>query len=458
MTPKPISNSLSIPSDEKCPVQIEPGTDLNNLNEPTATGFGPEVFESLPEILRELCNSLTDVNEREVFLVGALGLLSGVFPNVIGNYDGTKVETNLYFYILAPFGSGKGTLKFGFDLIEPIHSFRKEMYEQEIIPYRSALKDFKDGVLEIEPERPGRKLLVLPANNTKSGIIQMLDSNNGRGIIFETEGETLAQALKMEQGNFVDILLRAFQHEPITMCRRTNDEYREIINPKLSIVMSSTMDQYRKLIPDVENGLFSRILHYWLTPNPGFRDVFNPEITGFPEIVRVAGRHVLNIYQELIGRQDNPLLFSLTAGQKQKFLEYFQSLKSEIREHVSSDLDGSVNRMGLCSYRLAMLLTALRKLPDGKHHSNLNCEDIDFQNALNMIGVFKQHTLRTFYKLPSPKVPPEVAEKEKKLLEKAEKIAMAKLLFKQGNSYAKIAGIMLGDRNKKSLVYYWINH
>ncbi len=456
-SPKPVPANAEH-SDDSFPIHINPDTDLNQFDAPSKVGFEPVIFDRLPEILQHPCNALKDVNEREVFLVGALGVLSGILPNVTGTYDGSVVESNLYCYILAPFGTGKGSLKFAFDLIAPVHDYRQEQFRREIARYKSDLKNFQDGVLQEAPDRPGRKLLAIPANNSKSGIIQTLDANQGRGLIFETEGETLAQAMKMEQGNFADILLRAFHHERITMGRRTDDELREIVAPKLSVVLSSTFGQYQKLVPTIENGLFSRILHFWLTPNPEFRNVFKPDASEFPDRIRQAGEQMLHVYQQLIRRDKTPIEFSLTPDQQQRFLEFFSGLKNEIREHVSDDLDGSVNRMGLCCFRLAMLLTALRRFPQGDFSTHLYCQDTDFENALDLIAVFKWNGVHTFYQLPAPKVPQQIADAEQKLRDKAGSISYAKALHASGKSYAAIAEIIWGDRGKKSKIYYWVHH
>ncbi len=458
-----MNSSNPVPANAECsdtsfPIHINPDTDLNQIDAPSKVGFEPVIFERLPEILQYPCNALKDVNEREVFLVGALGVLSSILPNLTGKYDGSIVESNLYCYILAPFGTGKGSLKFAFDLIAPVHDYRQELYRREVARYKSELKNFQDGLLQEAPDRPGRKLLVIPANNSKSGIIQTLDTNQGRGLIFETEGETLAQAIKMEQGNFADILLRAFHHERISMGRRMDDELREIVAPKLSIVLSSTFDQYLKLIPTIENGLFSRILHFWLTPNPEFRNVFKPDAGEFPNRVGQAGEQMLHVYQQLIRRDKTPIEFSLTPDQQQHFLKFFSELKNEIREHVSDNLDGSVNRMGLCCFRLAMLLSALRRFPQGDFSTHLYCQDTDFENALDLIAVFKRHALRTFYKLPVPIVPQQVADAEQKLRDKAQQVFHAKTLHASGKSYAAIAELILGDRGKKSKIYYWLHH
>jgi|GEM_PF-4192743 len=66
----------------------------------------------LPELLQEGVDILQDDKEKEVYFVGALGVVSGLLPNVSSVYNGSVCYPNLYVYILATYGSGKGILKY----------------------------------------------------------------------------------------------------------------------------------------------------------------------------------------------------------------------------------------------------------------------------------------------------------------------------------------------------------
>lgn len=71
-----------------------------------------------------------------------------------------------------------------------------------------------------KPQEPTLKMLVIPANNSATGLFQILNDNDGKGLIFETEGDTLAQTFKSEHGNYSDGFRKAFHHETITYNRR----------------------------------------------------------------------------------------------------------------------------------------------------------------------------------------------------------------------------------------------
>ncbi|NBX65060.1 MAG: DUF3987 domain-containing protein, partial [Bacteroidetes bacterium] len=68
------------------------------------------IYDNLPEPLRDLFTTIDNPYERDILLLGTLTVLSGCMPNVIGFYDRKWVSPNLYTFIEAPAGSGKGVL------------------------------------------------------------------------------------------------------------------------------------------------------------------------------------------------------------------------------------------------------------------------------------------------------------------------------------------------------------
>lgn len=443
-------------------VEIPEGADLNfapeEAQEARPAGFSEEVYSSLPELLRSPCDALKNPEEKEVFLVGALCTISGILPNVRGFYDQEYYGPNLYGYIVGPYGSGKGTLKLAHALAWPVHKEKKGKTEQALIEYEQELEEWKANKKKgKEPPKPPQFLLFIPANSSKSGLVELLESNGNRGIVFETEGDTLADALKTDYGNFSDILRKAFHHEPITFYRRTEKEYKEVETPHLSVTLSSTFDQLQKLIPTVENGLFSRFLFYWLTPNREFRDVFNRDRQILPRYFKRLGEEYLKVFQHLEALPE-PLEFDFSAHQQAQFMELFAEWKQEIGELVSNDLEGTVNRLGLIAFRLAMILTTIRAFEVGEATQVMVCEDQDFYNALRIVETLKGHALKVFYQLPRPSISKEAGELEKELHSKANQISLCRQMHQAGDTYAEIALKVLGDAGKKGTVYKWLNY
>ena len=87
----------------------------------TTPSIPEELYLSLPEILKQGAQAFQSTRERDVFLTGALGILSGCLPKIKGVYDQEEVYPNLFTFIIAPAASGKGALKFAKWLAQPYH-------------------------------------------------------------------------------------------------------------------------------------------------------------------------------------------------------------------------------------------------------------------------------------------------------------------------------------------------
>ncbi|MDR2823921.1 MAG: DUF3987 domain-containing protein, partial [Prevotellaceae bacterium] len=147
-----------------------------------------------------------------------------------------------------------------------------EEYQRELNNYILANKNDKR---EMErPQEPPLRMLIIPANNSATGLFQILNDNKGVGLLFEIEGDTLAQTFKSEHGNYSDGFRKAFHHETISYNRRKDREYVELEMPRLSALLSGTPKQVSALIPNAENGLFSRFIFYYMNILPVWKDVF----------------------------------------------------------------------------------------------------------------------------------------------------------------------------------------
>jgi Protein of unknown function (DUF3987) len=414
-----------------------------------------EIFNSLPRLLKEPCDKLMEQAEKEVFLVGALGVISGILPKVQGLYDGSFCYPNLFVYILGQYGTGKGALKYVRKIGDKIHDKKKELSMQLQSKWKEECIQAKANS-EPEPEHTGNKFLFIPADNSKSGFVELLSSNDCFGILYETEGDTLADAIKTDWGGFSDVLRKVFHHEPISFYRKTGREMRELNNARLSVLLTSTPDQYRKLVPNIHNGLFSRFLHYHLTPNHEFKNVFDERKKGYTEYFDNLGCIYEEIFTKLEGLKE-PIVFEFQEHQKGEFVQLFSTWKKEIGEYVSTDLDGTVNRLGFMCFKIAMILSSIRSLEANDFSNSLICNDVDFQNALRLIEIFKSHALRVYYELPNIEISKITTEREKELIDKAEQIRLSKKLRDEGKSYSEISRLVLGDPKSKSKIFSWLN-
>src|SRR5690606_31816294 len=194
-----------------------------------------------------------------------------------------RVYPHLFSFIIAPAASGKGVLKNAKRLGDKIHerfvnksNEAKKAFEIENAEYKTMLaKRKKDDAIPEKPVEPKFNLLFLPADTSQAMMMKMLQDNDGKGIICETEADAMSGANKQDWGNYSHIMRAAFHHEKISAARKTNNELLEIPNPQLAVSLSGTPAQVPKLIQSAEDGLFSRFIFYafkneivWQVPSP----------------------------------------------------------------------------------------------------------------------------------------------------------------------------------------------
>ncbi|MEI2695505.1 MAG: DUF3987 domain-containing protein [Saprospiraceae bacterium] len=378
------------------------------------------VFDTIPEFLKHITQVATTKEERDILLLGSLVTLSVAFPKLIGKYGDNPVNTNLFIFISAKASAGKGILIHCRKLVEPIHlalrnqaKIMKQQFEVDMQEYNA--NKGKDANTE-KPQKPPQKMLFIPANNSATGFLEILGDSDKRGLIFETEGDTLAKAFKSDYGDFSDGFRNAFQHEPISYYRRTDKEYVEIDRPCLSALLSGTPKQITTLIPNAENGLFSRFMFYVMNMKLIWKDVFASKTeNGLDVHFEKLGNEFFSLYQTL---QANPdVHFSLTPSQQLQFNQFFEKMQTLYVNIQEEEIISSVRRLGLIAFRIMMIFSALRIMEDGSIEQNLYCNDTDFQNTLDMITILVKHSSYVYSQIAQETYKPKPKHKKEQFLE-----------------------------------------
>ena len=227
--------------------------------------FSHSIRSNLPSIMQRIVeDSYSDV-DADILILGSLIVFSACIPNVYGVYDRREVFANLFLFVTARASAGKGRLSLCRHLAAPLHQALHDKHKKLLKKYEAAQAAYvvsrKKGIA-VPPKEPPFLTLFLPANSTATVVYQTLAQNDGVGLLFETEGDTLANAFNSDLGNYSDGFRKAFHHETISYLRKKDHEYVEIVKPKFSAVLSGTPQQVFNLIPDAENGLFSRFIFY----------------------------------------------------------------------------------------------------------------------------------------------------------------------------------------------------
>lgn len=375
------------------------------------------LFARLPEFLQKAVAIATTPEEKDILLLGSLVAISACFPKLFGIYDGKKVFANLYLFVTAQASAGKGRLVHCRQLVAPVHRHYREQtkllrQQHELMMMEYNEKKGKDPAAE-KLGKPPERMLFIPANNSTTGVFQLLHDNESRGLIFETEGDTLAQAFKSDYGNYSDGFRKAFHHETISYYRRTDREYVDITLPCLSALLSGTPKQVASLIPSAENGLFSRFMFYFMTIKPVWKDVFSfSGDNSLDYYYNALGNNFFQFYQSL---QAGPEIeFCLTVGQQREFNALFEQVQKEYLALKGLDYMATVRRLGLIGFRIAMILSALRIMETGELTTRLVCEEGDFRTAMTIVKVLVKHAAKVFSELPAePQLPKRKNQKER---------------------------------------------
>jgi len=368
--------------------------------------FPTHIYTQLPEILIESTDMFQDATEKDVFLIGSIAVLSACLPNIEGIYFDEPVSPHLYAFITAPAGSGKGKLKWAKAFGQEIHKHivqqskaEYEEYEREMEEYNNLNKTQKQGAEK--PKEPKRKMFFIPANSSSSAFIQALADNDFKGLIFETEADTLAGTLKQEWGNFSDILRKAFHHESTNMFRRKDNEHIEIEDPHLAIALSGTPKQVHNMMPDVENGLFSRFLYYAFEDYSDFKNPFTSHRSvNYVSFFEEKGKCIFDLNQ-LLDQQQKPISFEFSQEQGEDFTNQFKELFTRNKMLVGNDFNANSRRLGLVTFRIAMVLSAFRILETGDISNPIICTQTDYQTALDIAFTLEKHALAVFQNLPN---------------------------------------------------------
>ncbi|MDX2189581.1 MAG: DUF3987 domain-containing protein [Bacteroidota bacterium] len=343
--------------------------------------FPIEVFAKVPRWYRKLIDKKKGRVRDMCFLAGLVAV-STALNNLNIIMDRKKYYSNLYLFVIAPPASGKNVIGVANDLLSKIHKELKEGYERELDYYNSLTDEEKKTA-----EKPIRSLLICPANISSSGLCVILNASKNL-IMIETESDTLAQILKIDYANFSDILRKVFGHEVVSYYRKTQDEYIEINDARLSVILSGTNSMLLNLIEDVENGLLTRFMFYNFIQQPEYLSPYT-DYDSLGEDVNMIEElklELLDIWNRTSKMEK--LEFRFSREQKVSLEEYFCKLQRKAFEFGGHPMVGVSNRLQLIHARICMALSAFDNLVDGVNYCNETILDV----SLHIMEVLFVHS------------------------------------------------------------------
>lgn len=369
------------------------------------------VYSSLPQVISDALAGGRNSREKDLMLLSALTALSGCLPNVSGIYENKRHSPHIYYFVVAKPGSGKGKATLPFRLVDSwtlfllTESMREvDTYEEEQRKYN----DYLDEVKELKRQRSRGKTVTFPpfqekpvkvfpivlhesANISQIKLAARLEHNKEYGlIILESEADSITKTQKNDWAQLNEIFRRAYHHEECAVSRKEDENSYSIKVPKLSIFLSGTPNQFASFLDSPENGLFSRFGLYvfggameWNSPAP-HNNLQNPE------------QHYMGLSQQVMEYalflRANPSKFNLTYPQWDRFNAVFSAQFKRTQETGYRFEEGVVARHGVMVFRVAMILSAIRKAERGQTSEYLMCTDEDFETAMSIVTTCFEHS------------------------------------------------------------------
>ncbi|MFY0653867.1 MAG: DUF3987 domain-containing protein [Cyclobacteriaceae bacterium] len=339
------------------------------------------IEKDLPYVLRTMLEKYESQENKMLMLLGSLTAISSILPNVSGIYGKDRIYPNLYTFICGPAASGKGKLKICRNLVSSI--------DNHLI---------NEG-----------KGILIPGNITYPGFITLFQDFGEQGLIFETEADVISGSFKKEHGNYSELLRQAFHHEPATSYRKGDNEFIRINEPKLSVLLSGTPDQLYPMFIDGKNGLFSRFLFFNIDHSIEWDNtVLSGESIVISDDIKPLQDHFYSLYTQLL---HYPIEFHTQEADIHVFNTFFSTWTTWVEANCSVEIQATIKRSGLISYRIAMILSLLRGFEHHTLEAKLFCNSLDFNISLLLMSELIDHAIKDFNSIQKPgKTPSSIVE------------------------------------------------
>ena len=294
-----------------------------------------EVFENLPADIKELLKIAKDNKERDTLFLSILAISSGLFPALRTMYGNQIYTPHLYVCEVAQAGSGKGLAMNALTLAKSIQDALDRQYKEEKRDYdkrllswelelKRAAKENREPDINLRPEEPKRKVLILQANTSKSQMLLHMSVTEFGNILATTEIDSFAEALRTDYGKHAAEIRMFFHHERVGQSYKTDKDPVVIDFPKLALMLSGTPEQLVNFIRTLEDGMYSRFMFYTMSPTYQWKNqsplAGNGNINARELFASVGEKMKANFFKT----KDKEIMINFTREQWDRHTEIFQ--------------------------------------------------------------------------------------------------------------------------------------
>ena len=305
-------------------------------------------MQKLPESVQQMLSLASTPEEQDIILMATLAAASACVPKMYFTYGptGKKYYANLQCFILAAAASGKGIANQVLEMVRVID----EQYP-----------------------------MLIAGDSTLAAFYKALEEQGGCGYMHESERSVITDIWKNAAANYNTALRKAAEHEPISRNRVKGAS--EIKNPRLSMLLTGTFGQYKALVPNVENGYFSRLLTVVIRGTNPFDKRYVSSKGGQSAVPKIVGQRLLRVYESLLCGDERE--WSLTEAQKERLGEHLETEYGTLISLLGDNFHSAVVRMAVQIERIAMVLSAMRGGENNRPCmvDTLYCSDQDYETA-----------------------------------------------------------------------------
>ncbi len=347
-------------------------------------------------------------------LAGFLSYLTGVcslFAYPVFEYDSRSQYLNTYYCCCAPAGSGKSVISDVRALFSNVQKSLMDKTENLQRAYEERRRETPAADRELLTPPPQFSLF-LPANSSAAALLKTLADNEGNGLMWEAELDTITRSFKSDYGNFSDAMRTNFHAETISYSRKHNREFVEINNPHFGIVVSGTPQQIPRFFGSAENGLFSRYVFSTLPEVDEWLNKFHSS-----RVSAQVNEIKDTIYQIFLFARSHRYKVIFPEEIERRHQNYFSSLQSDYRLIMGEEAFPMVRRLGLISLRWAAALSILDTMLMGRaEQTEIKCTANIFTFCLQLTEMAAEAGAQVIRYLPlSQSMSTKEAERERVL-------------------------------------------
>lgn len=332
--------------------------------------FTNKIYDACPKVIQELIGLVEQEEEKEVVFFTAIILLGTLFPNRCFRYFNNLYYPNMFGYILGEAASFKGKAKIIRQALKPYQRKIDELFKERNEARDEAVR-FNKNIVKGQEKKPVDRIPDLNFffdGNTSSAAMLKAMQDSSVLVMFETEGDTIAKTWKTDWGNYSDIFRKASEHESLYSLKKNGNEENllriRIDKPKLSVLVSSTENQMRRVLSsdEAENGLMSRFLFYVVPNDKKWYDGWMSN----------TDQDIESILTELISPEvwyqwhtQNDIYYTMSKEAYQYHQDYFNQINDNWPEELFNIIS-LIRRAGTATARIAIMLEELYYLEDQK--------------------------------------------------------------------------------------------